>query len=221
MEALIKNPITLWLRWLIRLLLYKMRYAGRHIRMEYLAEVSNCTFTEYNTIYKYARLRDAHLGRCTYVGRESQVYHAKIGNFTCIGPGVMLGLGEHPTSDFVSSHPMFYSTRGQSNPVIVEQDLFDEMPETQIGHDVWIGARAIIRTGVKIGNGAIIAAGAVVVKDVEPFSIAGGVPAKHIRYRFNDEQISRIERSEWWNKDLDFLRKNRDAFLSIDRFHNI
>jgi len=92
------------------------------------------------------------------------------------------------------------------------------MPTTEIGNDVWIGARAILRTGVKIGDGAIIAAGAVVVKDVEPFSIVGGVPAKHIRHRFSPDEIVRILESNWWNKDLEWLKRHHDSMTHISRF---
>ena len=218
MEILIKNPITLWLRWIAQWTIYKLRFVGRHLHIEYLVELSKCTFSEYNTIRKYTRLRDVEMGRYSYVGRDSQVYHARIGNFTSIGPEVLIGLGEHPSDEFVSTHPMFYSNRGQSNPVIVDATLFEEMPTTHIGHDVWIGARAILRTGVKIGDGAIIAAGAVVVKDVEPFSIVGGVPAKHIRYRFSPEEIERVKSSAWWNKDLAWLKQNLSSMTNIRRF---
>jgi len=218
MEVLFKNPITLWLRWLLQWFLFTFRNAGKHLRIEYGTELSACSFSEYNTIYKYARLRDVQMGRCSYVGRDTQVYHARIGSFTSIGPQVLIGLGEHPADGFVSTHPMFYSDRGQSNPVIVDKPLFDEMPITEIGSDVWIGARAVLRTGVKIGDGAIVAAGAVVVKDVEPFSIVGGVPAKHIRHRFSPEEIERIRESNWWNKDLEWLKQHRDSMTHISRF---
>ncbi len=218
METLLKNPITVWLRWLAKLLFLKVKYAGKNLHIEYLAEINASTFSNYNTIRKHARLRDAHLGAYSYIGRESQVYHAWIGNFTCIAPEVLIGLGEHPSKDFVSSHPMFYSTIGQSNPVIVEKNLFDEFPQTIIDNDVWIGTRAVLKTGVSIGNGAVIAAGAVVVKDVEPYSIVGGVPAKHIRYRFTPELINILQKSEWWNKDLDWLRAHKYIFKNIGLF---
>jgi acetyltransferase-like isoleucine patch superfamily enzyme len=218
MEVLFKNPITLWLRWLLQWFLYTFRNTGKHLRIEYGAELSACSFSEYNTVYKYARLRDVQMGRCSYVGRDTQVYHARIGSFTSIGPQVLIGLGEHPSESFVSTHPMFYSDRGQSNPIIVDKPLFDEMPTTHIGNDVWIGARAVLRTGVRIGDGAIIAAGAVVVKDVEPFSIVGGVPAKHIRYRFSAEEMERVRKSEWWNRDFAWLREHKEAMTHISRF---
>ncbi len=216
-EVILKNPITLWLRWIATWVNYQFKYRGRHLRLEYLTEVTRCEFAEYNTIHKYARIRDCRFGKCSYVGRESQVYSAKVGAFTSIGPQVLIGLGEHPTDNFVSTHPMFYSTRGQSNPVIVDRDLFDEFPNTHIGSDVWIGARAIIRTGVNIGHGAIVAAGAVVVRDVEPYSIVGGVPAKHIRFRFDEEQRKHLLALKWWDKDLKWMIKNKEKFTRIDR----
>ncbi len=218
MEFFLKNPLTVWLRWWLKVLLVKLKYAGKHIHIEYLAELNSVKFDEYNTIRKYARLRDISLGRFTYVGRESQVYHAQVGAFSCIGPDVIIGPGEHPTKYFVSSHPMFYSTLEQSNPVIVEKNLFEEFATTHIGNDVWIGARAILKTGVRIGDGAIIAAGAVVSKDVEPYSIVGGIPAKHIRYRFSAEQIAILEKVKWWEKDLDWLIAHKNEFVHIDSF---
>lgn len=221
MEIVVKNPITVWLRWVLKWLVYKFKYVGRHLHMEYLCEITRTQFSHYNTIYKFARVRDARFGSYTYVGRESQVYSANVGSFTSIGPQVLIGLGEHPSKQFVSTHPIFYSMRGQSNPVIVEKELFDEFPTTEIGNDVWIGARAVVKTGVKIGDGAIVAAGSVVTKDVEPYTIVGGVPAKLIRYRFDDETIELLMKSRWWEKDIEWLKKNKDAFLDIATFRQL
>lgn len=216
MEVLLKNPLTLWLRWLLKWVSYKFKYAGKNLRMEYLCEINNCTFSTYNTIYKYARVRDSSFGSYTYVNRDSQVYSATVGSFSSIGPQVLIGLGEHPAKNFVSTHPMFYSTSGQSNPVIVKDNFFEEFPQTHIGNDVWIGARAVLKTGVSIGNGAVIAAGSVVVKDVEPYSIVGGVPAKHIRYRFSEEQIQWLNETQWWTKDFEWIYSNKHLFLNLD-----
>ncbi|HSH65656.1 MAG TPA: CatB-related O-acetyltransferase, partial [Bacteroidia bacterium] len=139
--------------------------------------------------------------------------------FTCIGPNVVTGMGAHPSSGFVSSHPLFYSTMGQaSGLVIVEKNLFEEFPRTTIGNDVWIGNNAIIKYGIKIGDGAIIGSGAVVTKDVEPYSIVGGVPAKVIKYRFKPEQIEFLHKTKWWNRDLQWLKKNKDLFKNIESF---
>lgn len=97
------------------------------------------------------------------------------------------------------------------------EKLFDESSKkTIIGNDVWIGARAIILSGVKIGDGAIIAAGAVVTKDVEPYTIAGGVPAKPIRKRFTDEQIDALINLKWWDKDDMWMREYAAMFSHIE-----
>ena len=218
MEIILKNPFTLWLRWVITWFYYKLTNIGKHNRIEYGAELSGLKLGQYSAIYKYARVRNCSLGDFSYIARDSQAHHTTIGKFCCIGPQVLIGLGEHPSKDFVSSHPMFYSEIGQANPVIVSKSIFKEYPETIIGHDVWIGARAILRSGISIGNGAIIAAGAVVTKDVAPYSIVGGVPAQHLRYRFTPEEIAQLEQLDWWNKDLNWLKEHAEAMRDIKTF---
>lgn len=219
MIALFNNPSTHWLRWLFTKWKLESKYRKQHLKLEYMVEVSNCKFGLYNMLYKYSRLRDSELGDFSYVARNSQIYNTKIGKFTCIGPNVSTGMGAHPSSEFVSSHPLFYSTLGQSaGLVIVDKNLFEEFPSTEIGNDVWIGNNAIIKYGVKIGDGAIIGAGAVVTKDVDPYSIVGGVPAKIIKYRFTQEQIEFLQNFKWWDKDLDWLKANKHKFENIGRF---
>lgn len=184
-----------------------------------MVEIYNCKFNLYNTIYKYSRLRNTEIGNYSYIARNCQIYNTTIGKFTCIGPNVVTGMGAHPSSAFVSSHPLFYSTLGQSSGlVIVEKNLFNEFPETKIGNDVWIGNNAIIKYGITIGHGAIIGAGAVVTKDVEPYSIVGGVPAKIIKYRFSEEQIDFLLNFKWWDYDLKWLKANKDIFQDIEKF---
>lgn len=219
MKALFQNPSTYWLRWLFTKWSLEFKYRKEHLHLEYMAEVKNCKFNNYNTIYKFARIRNSELGDFSYVARNSQIYNTKIGKFTCIGPNVSTGMGAHPASNFVSSHPLFYSTLGQSSGlVIVEKNLFEEFPTTEIGNDVWIGNNAIIKYGVKIGDGAIIGAGAMVTKDVEPYSIVGGVPAKIIKYRFSQDEVEFLTQFKWWDKDLDWLKANKHQFQNIGDF---
>ncbi len=97
----------------------------------------------------------------------------------------------------------------------VNEDKFTPFKETIIGHDVWIGQNAVIMDGVNVGTGAVIASGAVVTKDVEPFAIMGGVPAKCIKYRFNKETASKILRDEWWLKSDEELEQNVDSLLNV------
>ncbi|HET6224939.1 MAG TPA: CatB-related O-acetyltransferase [Bacteroidia bacterium] len=184
-----------------------------------MVEISHCKFGAYNKVYKYSRVRNSILNDYSYIARNCQVYNTTIGKFTCIGPNVITGMGAHPSLSYVSSHPLFYSTLGQSSGlVIVDKNSFDEFPHTYIGNDVWVGNNVIIKYGVKIGDGAIIGAGAVVTKDVEPYSIVGGVPAKLIRYRFTKEQIEFLMAFKWWDKELEWLKSNKDLFQNIESF---
>lgn len=219
MIALFNNPATHWLRWLYTKWKLGFKYSENHLKLEYMVEISNCIFHNYNTVYKFSRLRNSELGDFSYVARNCQIYNTKIGKYSCIGPNVNTGMGAHPASVFVSSHPLFYSTLGQSSGlVIVEKNLFDEFPLTEIGNDVWIGNNVTIKYGVTIGNGAIIGSGAVVTKDIEPYSIVGGVPAKIIKYRFTAEQIDFLQKFKWWDKDLEWIKANKNLFQNIEQF---
>ena len=125
-----------------------------------------------------------------------------------------MGIGKHPT-DLASTHPAFYST-GKAFKTFADRNYFEEYENISIGHDVWIGSRTIIMGGVKIGNGAIVAAGAVVTKDVEPYSIVGGIPARHIKYRIQKDKIDLLEKTEWWNQNENWFRENFKLFHDVE-----
>jgi acetyltransferase-like isoleucine patch superfamily enzyme len=218
MTELLKNPLTLWLRWLLTCAYYGLKYFAKGVSIEYMAEISNTRFEGNNKVYKYARLRDVELGKYSYISRGTQAYHAQVGRFTCIGPEVVIGPGEHPVRNYVSSHPAFYSTLAQAGITFSDQDYVEEIPHTSIGHNVWIGTRAVVRAGVRIGDGAVIAAGAVVVSDVEPYTIVGGVPAKLIRPRFEPSELEVIQQTDWWNWSEEKLRANTPLFRDTSAF---
>lgn len=143
----------------------------------------------------------------SYVGRNTIVQHAVIGKFCSIGSEVSIGLGKHPLEHF-STATLFYRKQNTLGIDLVDKNLdFEEYEPIEIGHDVWIGMRALIMDGVKIGTGAIVAANSVVTKDVPAYAIVAGVPAKIIRYRFNEQKIEELLSSSWWEKDLQEIKK--------------
>lgn len=159
------------------------------------------------------------IGRYTYFADGATALNSKIGNFCSIGPDVKIGLGKHPAAVFVSTYPAFFATNnGGCQTTFVDAQKFEEFAEIEIGNDVWIGARVLVTDGVKIGDGAILAAGAVVTKDVEPYSIVGGIPAKHIKYRFSKEEIDKLLALKWWDKEIDWIKVHASRFSNISSF---
>jgi len=147
------------------------------------------------------------VGAFSYIDQHSEIARTDIGRFCSIARNVLIGPSSHPTDRF-STH-LFVFTRGgaiaksRSYRKILRPHAFAEHGQrTRVGNDVWIGANVVIRRGVTVGDGAIIAAGAVVVKDVQPYEIVGGVPARHIRFRFEQPVIDRMLALQWWNYDL-------------------
>ncbi|WP_129990606.1 CatB-related O-acetyltransferase [Rahnella sp. CFA14(1/10)] len=137
------------------------------------------------------------IGKHNYLNLWVTVYsHTKIGNYCSFARFANIAPDEHPT-DWLSTHVFQYDPPANKT--------FNRRSETVIGSDVWVGASAIVMQGLKIGHGSIIGAGAVVTKDVPPFAIVGGVPAKIIRYRFNDETITKLLDLKWWDLDPEDL----------------
>ncbi|GAB4149904.1 MAG: hypothetical protein Fur0041_22810 [Bacteroidia bacterium] len=152
------------------------------------------------------------IGRQVYIGRNTYIgFCSDIGHFCSISFDVKIGLVSHPLN-YVSTSPAMYNTRRG----IASKTIYNDQAagHVSIGHDVLISAGAMILAGVKIGTGAVIGAGAVVNKDVPPYAIVAGVPAKIIRYRFDDATIQELLKSEWWNASEEQLKKT--AHLSSE-----
>ena len=164
------------------------------------------------------------IGRCTYLCDHCHI-EGDIGRFCSIAWRVTTICGRHPLEKFVSTHPIFFSSARQCGISFVDKNVFPEFsyadPVRQkhviIGNDVWIGAYVKIIGGVTIHDGAVILTGAVVTKDVPPYAIVGGVPAKVIRYRFDEETIAQLLRFRWWDREESWLREHLSEMQDIEK----
>ena len=175
--------------------LHKMRISSfNHCSIDSTAKVdSDCTMAKVT------------MGRYSYVGSSTRITDTSIGNFCSIGGHCGIGGGVHPTA-MVSTSPAFLKGRN------ILRKNFAEIPyepskRVEIGNDVWIGEGVCIVSGVRIGDGAIIGAHAVVTRDVEPYSVVGGVPAKEIIKRFDDETVCKLCKMKWWDWPDEKLEK--------------
>ncbi|WP_283771405.1 CatB-related O-acetyltransferase [Shewanella sp. 10B] len=196
------------LYWLFRNKFIKLNLIGFYASpLSYVSKDS--TLSNYVKLHGRSEIYGSTVGKATYLS-SAIISNCSIGAFCSIGPGSRVGgLGEHPTQ-FVSTHPAFYSNLKQSGITYIsgENEIpFVENSPVNIGNDVWIGARALILDGVNIGHGAIIAAGAVVTKDIPPYAVVGGVPAKLIKYRFHPEVVDSLLGLKWWDWSDDELRE--------------
>lgn len=163
-------------------------------------------------------LRNVELGDYSILSRDSNVSNCTIGKFCSIGPKFCCGFGIHPTQG-ISTSPMFYSTKKQNGFSLTAIDKIEENKHVEIGNDVWIGANVMVLDGVTIGDGAVVGAGAIVTKDIPPYAIAVGVPAKVIRYRFDDKTIAKLLKIKWWDhEELHPLVES--MFFDVDSFIN-
>lgn len=152
------------------------------------------------------------IGDYSYVEPYTTIISAAIGKYCSIGKCCQIGPWEHPLN-YVTTSPQVLRA------ILNRADLYQDLPEqAEIGNDVWIGSNSIIMGGVKIGNGAVIGAGAVVTKDVPGYAVAVGNPAKIIRYRFSREEIAWLERLNWWDWTENEIQQNKKLFFSREDF---
>ena len=182
--------------------------------------------SKFAKINRFARIVESKIGRYSYIGINTWIINCEVGRFCSIATDVNIGLAEH-TLSYISTSPIFTETPNGTGHSWIDRSIINPSKPTYIGNDVWIGFRALIKSGVTIGNGAIIGAGAIVTKDVPPYAIVAGVPARIIRYRFSQEIIVELERLKWWDWNENDLRNNIASFqnsnieFEMNRLNNI
>lgn len=172
---------------------------------------SNCSISPKSKVYMKARLNGVTMDDYSYIGKCSILHNTKIGKYCSISACCVIGLPGHPTNH-LSTSPLFTSPSNALREKWVKENVFKTEINVEIGNDVWIGYGAMIPNNIKVGDGAIIAAGAVVTKDVPPYAIVGGVPARIIKFRFSQEVIERLLDLRFWDRPETEIKKNLDIF---------
>lgn len=180
---------------------------------------SNSRIAPKTHIFGNCLVNNSSVSSYTYVGRNTVIQNASVGQFCSIANEVCIGLGAHPLNE-LSTSPLFYRINNPLNIKLADSDsVFSDYRQIEIGNDVWIGARAILLDGVTIGHGAVIAANSVVTKDIPPYAISAGVPARVVKYRFDPEKIKYLLDLGWWTWDLEEI-KSRFPEINLHLNHH-
>lgn len=181
--------------------------------------VNRCTFGKYVELGDHCIVNDSSLGDYTYLFGQNDVYNARIGKFNSIATGVRINPVQHPMRERAAAHHLTYRAAhyglGPDDPSIIDWRLEKKVVT---GHDVWIGHNAILMGGVTLGDGAVAAAGAVVTHDAAPYEIVGGVPARHMGWRYDAETIAALLRIRWWDWSHEQLRERLPEFNDVAAF---
>lgn len=207
--------------------LYKVKFKQKNVFFSRKSNIDRHAVFEGQNKIGMESWFEGYMGFGTYIGDQCTI-NAKIGRYCSIGHKVTVLTGTHPSHTYVSTHPAFFSLGLQNGTTYVKNQKFKEKIYADeknkygciIGNDVWIGYNATIMGGCIIGDGAIIAAGALVKNNVEPYTIVAGQPAKVIGKRFSDDKIDYLIKYEWWNKPEDWIKKHADEFDDINKFCN-
>lgn len=172
-------------------------YWAKAIKKLRLSSIKHSNIHPTSKIESGCNILNVKMARHSFCGYDCEIINTDIGAFCSIANNVVIGGGMHPIN-WVSTSPVFYEGRDSVKSKFSNHTR-EDAKKTIIQHDVWIGQGVFIKQGLKIGTGAVVGMGSVVTKDVLPYTIVGGVPAKLIRKRFDDNTINELLLSEWWN----------------------
>lgn len=193
-------------------------YLSKLIKKLHIPAIKECKIDKTSKVCSGSHLVNVTMARYSYIGNFCTVLNTNIGAFCSIADNVIIGGASHPL-DWVSTSPVFHSGKN----VMIKNfygHSFENTYITNIGNDVWIGNNCLIKAGIKVGNGAVIGMGSVVTKDVGPYEIWGGNPAKLIRKRLSEEKIYELLNTKWWNYDDKKLENLALYFSNVESFIN-
>ena len=183
-----------------------------------LSALKNCEIDKTSKVESGSNLVNVKMGKHSFCGYNCEMTNVDIGSFCSIANGVIVGGGIHPI-EWVSTSPVFYAGRDSVQSKFSEHERKNVL-KTIVGHDVWIGQNCLIKQGLKIGNGAVVGMGSVVTKDVAPYTVVAGVPAKYIKKRFDEKIIEDLEKSKWWSFSDSELKYYAKYFKEPQNFLN-
>ena len=217
----------MFLKKILKFVMLKIKFA-RKCKFDFSCKISiHSEFEGMNKLHKSCSF-DGFLGYGSYIGPNSRL-HAKVGRFCSISGNVVCNNGIHPFQyPFVSTAPCFYSmnpNHTQNGSTFATKQLFEEYKyidnkkkyAVEIENDVWICEGVFINGGVRIANGAVVLAHAVVTKDVPPYAIVGGVPARIVGYRYDEGTINWLLSIKWWENDAEWFKANWRLMADIDK----
>jgi phosphonate metabolism protein (transferase hexapeptide repeat family) len=193
---------------------------GQEPSIHRTASVRDSSFGIYCEVGARTKVAESSFGDYSYVVNDSDIIYTTIGKFCSIAAHTRINPGNHPLHRVALSHFTYRSSAYDMGPD--DGAFFDWRRSFRcvMGNDVWIGHGAVLLPGVKLGNGAAVGAGAIVTKDVPPYAIVVGNPARIVRYRFEPEIIAALERIAWWDWTHDKLAIGLNDFrhLSAEAF---
>ncbi len=186
------------------------------IKKLHLRAIKNSSVNKTSSIGAKTDFINSRMDRHSFCGYDCIIINTSIGSFCSISGNCEIGGASH-SIDWVSTSPVFNENKDQIRKKY-SYHQYNTSKETKIGNDVWIASKCVIKAGVTIGDGAVIGMGSVVTKDIPPYEIWAGNPAKFIRKRFNDKIINKLLEIKWWEFDEEKLNIYAQYFNDISTF---